>query len=102
MAAARALLARPHRHPALAGLVAAALLAGCGGGHASSRGQEIFERSCARCHTLTGHDTRAPGGDLRAARLSVADVASFARVMPVDPQLDEADARAVARFVVSR
>jgi mono/diheme cytochrome c family protein len=81
--------------------LAAVVLAGCGDRH-SARGGAIFARSCAGCHTLTGHDTNASGGDLRAGRLTVADVASFARVMPVTPPLDAADARAVARFVVDR
>jgi mono/diheme cytochrome c family protein len=61
----------------------------------------IFERSCASCHTLTGHDTSAAGGDLRATRLTAADVASFARVMPVHPPLSAADARAVGRYVAA-
>ncbi|HET7138496.1 MAG TPA: cytochrome c [Gaiellaceae bacterium] len=81
---------------------AAALLAGCAGGHSTARGRGVFERSCTSCHTLTGHDTSARGGDLRAARLTAADVASFARIMPVRPPLSSADARAVGRYVVSR
>jgi mono/diheme cytochrome c family protein len=81
---------------------AAALAAGCSGGHSSARGRAIFVRACAGCHTLTGHDTSAPGGDLRVGRLSAVDVESFVRVMPVDPPLDRADARAVAHFVASR
>jgi mono/diheme cytochrome c family protein len=80
----------------------AAALAGCAGGHSNAQGREIFERSCARCHTLAGHDTDAPGGDLRAAGLDAADVASFARVMPVEPPLSAAAARAVGRYVASR
>jgi mono/diheme cytochrome c family protein len=85
-------------------IVAAAvvLLAGCGARHSSTRGRAVFERSCAGCHTVTGHDTGAPGGDLRAGRLTAAEVASFARVMPVHPPLSAADARAVGRYVSSR
>jgi mono/diheme cytochrome c family protein len=82
--------------------LAALLLAGCSGGHQAARGRSIFERSCAGCHTLTGHDTSAPGGDLRAAHLGAADVASFARVMPVRPPLSAAEARAVGRYVAAR
>jgi mono/diheme cytochrome c family protein len=78
-------------------VLGAVLLAGCG--HASSRGRVVFQRSCAPCHTLTGHDTNVPGGDLRLGHLTAADVASFARVMPVRPPLDAADTRAVARYV---
>jgi mono/diheme cytochrome c family protein len=80
---------------------AAALLAGCSGGHSTARGRHVFVRSCAGCHTLTGHDTGASGGDLRATRLSAADVTSFARVMPIRPPLSAADARAVGRYVAS-
>ncbi|HEU5372112.1 MAG TPA: c-type cytochrome [Gaiellaceae bacterium] len=78
------------------------LLTGCAGSRSAARGRAIFERSCAGCHTLTGRDTDAPGGDLRAARLSAGAVASFARVMPVHPPLTAADARAVGRYVASR
>ena len=80
----------------------ALLLAGCAGGHHAARGDAIFEHSCAGCHTLTGHDTSAPGGDLRTAHLGPADVASFARSMPVRPPLSAADARAVGRYVATR
>jgi mono/diheme cytochrome c family protein len=86
----------------LAVAAAAALCAGCSGGHSTAHGRAVFERSCARCHTLSGHDTRAPGGDLRAGRMTSADVASFARVMPVHPPLSDADARAVGRYVAGR
>jgi mono/diheme cytochrome c family protein len=86
----------------VAAAAAAMLVAGCSGSHTAARGRAVFERSCARCHTLAGHDTDAAGGDLRAGRLTAADVASFARVMPVDPPLSIADARAVGRYVASR
>ena len=72
-------------------------------GHATSgegdRGRRIYTQSCSTCHTLTGHDTHAPGGDLLEADLSVADLASFARTMPIRPPLTAADAYAVARYV---
>jgi mono/diheme cytochrome c family protein len=63
------------------------------------RGEAGFVRACASCHTLSGHDRGTPGGDLAAPRLSVADLASFARVMPVRPHLSERDAAAVAEYV---
>ena len=85
---------------ATAAVVLALLLTGCGAGRHTSRGRALFERNCARCHTLTGHDTSAPGGDLREGHLDEAAVASFARVMPVRPRLDAADLRAVAAYVV--
>ena len=75
------------------------IAAGCSGGTATTSGRAVFDRACARCHTVTGHDTKASGGDLRAARLTAPDVASFARVMPVHPPLSSADARAVGRYV---
>jgi hypothetical protein len=34
--------------------------------------------------------------------MTAADVASFARVMPVHPPLSDADARAVGRYVAGR
>jgi mono/diheme cytochrome c family protein len=64
-----------------------------------TRGQAIFDRSCASCHTLDGRESGAVGGDLVNAHLSARDLASFARVMPVRPPLSRADARAVAAYV---
>jgi mono/diheme cytochrome c family protein len=86
---------------ARAALAAALLLLPCGcGGHRTadpSRGRSVFASACAGCHTLTGHDTRARGGDLAIAPLSAAEVASFARVMPV--RLSRADLAAVAAYI---
>ena len=70
-------------------------LAGCGG--TAPDGKNVFARACAGCHTLTGHDTKAPGGDLAMQVLSVADIESFVRVMPV--HLTPNDADAVAAYV---
>jgi mono/diheme cytochrome c family protein len=81
---------------------AALLLAGCGSPTAAQRGHAIFEHDCASCHTLTGHETAVDGGDLAVGHLSVADVASFARAMPVRRTLSRRDAADVARYVVSR
>ena len=83
---------------------AAAFLSGCHArGHATSgegdRGRRIYTQSCSSCHTLTGHDTHAPGGDLLEADLGVADLESFARTMPIRPPLTAADAYAVARYI---
>jgi mono/diheme cytochrome c family protein len=83
-------------------LLAVALSAGCADGHSTARGRAVFDRSCSGCHTLSGHDTSAPGGDLRVAHLTASDVASFARVMPVRPPLTPTEARAVGRYVASR
>ncbi len=76
------------------------LVAGCGGKPSAIRGHEVFGRACARCHTLTGHDTSAPGGDLAVGHLDVAAVTSFTRQMPV--RLSGDDVRAVAAYVTAR
>jgi mono/diheme cytochrome c family protein len=94
--------------------VAAALAAtGCGsGGHHSlnlprkparaelTAGARIFESSCANCHTLSGHDTSATGGDLALLPASQAEIASFARIMPVEPPLTPTRVKAVAAYIV--
>ena len=88
---------------ALAGAaVVGLLLCGCGAHNRASsalsqRGRETFASDCSRCHTLTGRDSRASGGDLAIARLSVPDIASFVRVMPV--KLSSAEVEAVAVYV---
>ncbi|HEY5295233.1 MAG TPA: cytochrome c [Gaiellaceae bacterium] len=78
---------------------------GCGRtGHAAgmrSHGREIFAQSCAACHTLAGRESGAVGGDLVNVHLGVADLASFAKVMPVRPALSEPDALAVAKYIAS-
>jgi mono/diheme cytochrome c family protein len=73
------------------------LASGCGGTTRTDRGRALFNRACSGCHTLTGHDSRAPGGDLAIAELSVADIDSFVRVMPV--HLSSAQVDAVAAYV---
>lgn len=80
-----------------------AALAGCGGGSHSRlsgqlrQGRTVFEESCTGCHTLTGRDSKAAGGDLAIARLPPADLLSFIRVMPV--HLSHAEMDAVAAYV---
>jgi mono/diheme cytochrome c family protein len=64
-------------------------------------GRLIFARSCAGCHTLAGRESGAVGGDLVNAHLSVADLASFAKVMPAPKRLSSADLLAVAEYVHS-
>ena len=87
-------------------LVAATACAGCGGGHRESAqvaaGHKIFAGACAYCHTLTGHDTPIDGGDLGDHLFSLADLESFARVMPVRPRLSAAQVRQVAAYVRAR
>jgi mono/diheme cytochrome c family protein len=77
-------------------------LSGCGAhGHthagAVERGSAVFVGACARCHTLTGHDSAAPGGDLATVRLSTPAIESFVHVMPV--HLTGAEIAAVAAYV---
>ena len=76
------------------------MAAGCGG-TGSSAGRQIFDRSCAHCHTLTGHDTSIDGGDLALGKLTTAEIASFTRVMPLRARLTAAQTTAVARYVKS-
>jgi hypothetical protein len=59
----------------------------------------VYDRSCTGCHTLSGRERGAQGGDLALTGLDAADLASFARTMPVRPPLDAADANAVAEYV---
>ena len=81
--------------------MAVALLGGCGGRDSPQRGRAIFVSSCADCHTLVGRDSGRDNGDLANPLFSVADLASFARVMPVHPTLSQADALAVAEYIHS-
>jgi mono/diheme cytochrome c family protein len=85
---------------AITAVALATAVSGCGGQHAQS-GQRIYERSCSGCHSLTGHEVGADGGDLATLHLGVRDLTSFARVMPVTPPLTRAQALAVARYVRS-
>jgi len=80
-------------------VVLAFALAGCGG---RPLGKRVFETRCADCHTLTGRDAPVDGGDLALGSLSVSDVESFARIMPVRPRLTRAELHAVATYVVDR
>ena len=90
---------------AVTAAIAAGLLAGCGGGAGGSariaQGRQIFASQCSGCHTLTGREHGASGGDLVLAHLQEKDLASFARVMPTKRPLSTEEARAVASYVVS-
>src|ERR1700746_1020267 len=90
------------RRPLAAAATLTLLLAGCGGhGRTQStlpqRGRAVFAAACAGCHTLTGHDTHAPGAALAIASRSPSEIASFVRVMPV--RLSRAEVDAVAAYV---
>lgn len=86
-------------------LAVAGIGAGCGATQHSAQTAQtrhdraIFTSSCASCHTLAGRESGAPGGDLALAHLSVADLASFARIMPTPSRLSQAEALAVAEYV---
>jgi mono/diheme cytochrome c family protein len=54
---------------------------------------------CAQCHTLTGRDTGASGGDLVHPRLDLRTLESFTAAMPVRPRLSHGDVEAVSRYV---
>ena len=85
-------------------IAAVALAAGCGSTHgprSSASGRTLFAQQCSGCHTLTGRERGAPGGDLVLARLGKKDLVSFARVMPTKRRLTVAEARAVAGYIVS-
>jgi mono/diheme cytochrome c family protein len=77
------------------------VLTACGASTHHAEGRRIFAASCASCHTITGHDTQAPGGDLAVPRFTEAEIASFARVMPVHPRLSRANIQAVAAYVAA-
>jgi mono/diheme cytochrome c family protein len=81
-------------------LIALVGAAGCGGNKVS--GRAIFARSCSHCHSLDGRGNGAVGGELGYRTLSVAEIASFARIMPVTPPLTDPQVRAVAEYVRSR
>jgi mono/diheme cytochrome c family protein len=66
----------------LALLALVLVVAGCGATRVA-RGRHVFATRCAGCHTLTGHDTNVDGGDLGLGCMTVTQVASFVRVMPV-------------------
>ena len=77
------------------------VLCGCGGHRdhqtLAQRGRAMFASACAGCHTLTGRDTQVAGGDLAIVALSVPDLESFIRVMPV--RLTPGEVGAVAAYV---
>jgi mono/diheme cytochrome c family protein len=83
----------------VAGAATAAITLCSCGGTATGAGRAIFDRACAHCHTLTGHDTTANGGDLALGSLTPAEIASFTRVMPVRPALTTAETGLVARYI---
>ncbi len=94
------------RTPRLVFLVAVVSVAAVGALVLRSRGPSgaaVFAASCSGCHSLDGRTGGAlAGGDLSGYRLTVDEIASFARVMPVHPRLSAAEIRAVSRYVAAR
>jgi mono/diheme cytochrome c family protein len=89
-------------------VIASVASAGCGARSGNSNttrglplelGRSIFVHDCAACHTLTGRERGALGGDLLNAHLEARDIASFARVMPTPHRLSPGAAAAVAAYV---
>lgn len=87
--------------------VLATLGCGCGCGGAQSQpsaaeGQSVFESECSGCHTLAHPRSPSPvGGDLAGYRMSVAEVASFAKIMPTPRALSPREIDAVAAYISS-
>jgi len=63
-------------------------------------GRRLFAGACGACHTLTGHDTHANGGDLGLLQMTQAQMLSFARIMPI-PKMSSDKLRNIVRYVVS-
>ncbi len=63
-----------------------------------AEGRKLFAVACAGCHTLTGHDTHADGGDLGLLQLTRAQLLSFARIMPIPPMRGD-KLRTIASYV---
>ena len=78
-------------------------LIGCGGDRTQAnatgirQGAELFQRSCAGCHTVGAPTSKSSGGDLAQTVLSIRDLVSFARIMPVELTRDQLDI--VARYL---
>jgi mono/diheme cytochrome c family protein len=85
-------------------LAGSLVLAGCGSHTRTStnasrthQGAALFEQACARCHTLDAEASTAAGGDLARPVLSIPDLVSFERIMPV--KLTATQLYAVARYL---
>lgn len=65
-------------------------------------GARVFADACAHCHTLgTPAPAARQGGDLAGYRMTLAQVESFTRVMPVRRPLSAEDLRAVSEYVLA-
>jgi len=65
-------------------------------------GARVFATACAYCHTLgTPAPAAKQGGDLAGYRMTLAQVKSFTRVMPMRRPLRAGDLRAVSEYVLA-
>jgi mono/diheme cytochrome c family protein len=91
-----------HRSLLIIGFVAL-VLAGCRGRHAETsasrihQGAALFEHACAGCHSLNAATSTAIGGDLARPVLTLPDLVSLERIMPV--KLTNTQLYAVALYV---
>ena len=65
-----------------------------------AEGRRLFAGACGACHTLTGHDTHADGGDLGLLHMTQAQMLSFALIMP-NPKMSSDKLRIIVRYVVT-
>ena len=102
------------RRTCAGGVLAAAILTMSGCASAAHRpahggpsalaapGARVFADACAHCHTLgTPAPAAKQGGDLAGYRMTLAQVQSFTRVMPVRRPLSTEDLRAVSQYVLA-
>jgi mono/diheme cytochrome c family protein len=80
-------------------IILALLVAGCG---APKDGSRLFARECAGCHSLSGRERGAMGGDLAVLLLSSRDLVSFESVMPTPDRVSAAEAKSIAAYVRAR
>lgn len=85
-------------------LLALALLTGGCGQAARPRqpsGAMVFRQECQVCHSLIGNESRRKdGGDLLGFRMTLSQMNTFVREMPVRHRLSSPQLRAVERFVL--
>jgi mono/diheme cytochrome c family protein len=87
---------------AVSAATAVVAVAGCGNATRPA-GAALFATACGDCHTLTGNESTHPeGGDLLRYDMTVAELVSFTRVMPMPRRLTDSQVQLVSRYVYSR
>jgi mono/diheme cytochrome c family protein len=86
--------------PALTAAALTLVLCGCGGHSTNQTGRQgqgkaIFASVCTGCHTLTAAANTKPGGDPAIPGLTIAQLATYVRVMPVHLTPGQIDAVAI-------